>query len=59
MTLDELKASLGPAAVSAAYELAENAPPLTPEQRAELAVILRRPRTPAQRSAPLRRAPAA
>jgi len=57
MTLDELKASLGPDAVAAAYELAENAPPLTPEQRAELAVILRRPRT--QRATPLRRAPAA
>jgi hypothetical protein len=57
MTLDELKASLGPAAVAAAYELAENAPPLTPEQRAELAVILRRPRI--QRATRLRRAPAA
>ena len=59
MTLDELKASLGPAAVAAAYELAENAPPLTPQQRAELAVILRRPRIPAPRTTPLRRAPAA
>lgn len=59
MTLDELKASLGPGAVAAAYELAENAPPLTPEQRAELAVILRRPRTSAPRTAPRRRAQAA
>jgi hypothetical protein len=35
---------LGPEACRAADALAASAPPLTPQQRADLAVLLRRPR---------------
>lgn len=51
MTLDELDALIGPAAVQAARELADNAPPFTPKQRDELAVLLHRCPAPVQAKA--------